>query len=86
MTDTEQPRRPGEWPEQYVRMAAERARWELTLGSIRAQLEEQPSPGTIRAAETRWKNAITNIANELINTRRDRTMETPAHNTQAVDQ
>lgn len=59
MTDTEQPRRrPGEWPEEYVRIAAERARWELTLGSIRAHLEEQPSPAAVRAAGRRWINAV----------------------------
>lgn len=63
MTETEQPRRrPGEWPEQYVRIAAERARWELTLGSIRAHLEEQPSPAAVHAAGRRWINAVLQIA------------------------
>lgn len=64
MTENEQPRRPGEWPKQYVRIAAERARWELTLGSIRAHLEEQPSPAAIRAAGRRWVNAVLQIAEE----------------------
>ena len=70
MTDIEQPRRPGQWPEQYVRIAAERARWELTLGSIRAHLEEQPSPAAVRAAGRRWVNAVLQIAENTAATKR----------------
>ncbi|NJP70400.1 hypothetical protein [Streptomyces sp. C1-2] len=79
-----QPRRPGEWPaprvnldapadhdELYVQRAQERALHEMVLGSIRHDLTQQPSPATIRAAATRWKNAITHIADDLINTRRN---------------
>jgi len=81
----EQHRRPGEWPaiqpvdtdehdyadhdQLYVQRAQERALWEMVLGSIRHHLDQQPTTA-IRAAERRWKNAITNLADELINTRR----------------
>lgn len=82
----EQHRRPGEWPvpkpvehdehgyadhdELYVQRATEKALHDMVLGSIRHNLDQQPSPTAIRAAATRWKNAITNLADELINTRR----------------
>ncbi|WP_405960769.1 hypothetical protein OG235_27785 [Streptomyces sp. NBC_00024] len=81
----EQHRHPGEWPTQpvdldaaetdhdelYVKRAQERALREMVLGSIRHDLDQQPSPTAIRAAATRWKNAITDLADELINTRRN---------------
>ncbi|MDX3759302.1 hypothetical protein ACFXC8_00250 [Streptomyces sp. NPDC059441] len=80
----EQHRRPGEWPiqpvdhdepakdhdELYVERAQEHALREMVLGSIRHHLSQQPSTGAIRAAERRWKSDITNLADELINTRR----------------
>lgn len=79
-----QHRRPGEWPvrpvdfdapdtdhdQLYVKRAQERALHEMVLGSIRHDLDQQPSPAAIRAAATSWKNAITHLADELINTRR----------------
>lgn len=81
----EQQRRPGEWPVQpvhtdeqetdhdelYVKRAQERALREMVLGSIRHNLNQQPTPGAIRAAARTWKNAITQLADELINTRRN---------------
>lgn len=81
----EQHRRPGEWPTQpvnpdaaemdhdelYVKRAQERALREMVLGSIRHDLDQQPSTTALRAAATRWKNAITDVADELINTRRN---------------
>ncbi|WP_225825650.1 hypothetical protein [Streptomyces naphthomycinicus] len=81
----EQHRRPGEWPVQpvdldtaetdhdqlYVQRAQERALHEMVLGSIRHHLTQQPTPAAIRAAATTWKTAITEIADELINTRRN---------------
>lgn len=80
----EQHRRPGEWPVQpvhtdeqtghdelYVKRAQERALHEMVLGSIRHDLNQQPTPSAIRTAATRWKNAITQLADELINTRRN---------------
>ncbi|MFB8772137.1 hypothetical protein [Streptomyces broussonetiae] len=80
-----QHRRPGEWPvppvdldanqtdhdQLYVQQAQERALHEMVLGSIRHDLLKQPSDSTIRAAARRWKNAITQLADELINTRRN---------------
>lgn len=80
-----QHRRPGEWPTRpvhtdedqaghdqlYVQRARERALLEMVLGSIRHHLTQQPTPTAIRAAATTWKHAITEIADELINTRRN---------------
>jgi hypothetical protein len=86
VTETpKQHRHPGEWPVQpvrtdtaetnhdelYVKRAQERALHEMVLGSIRHDLNQQPTPSAIRTAATRWKNAITQLADELINTRRN---------------
>lgn len=73
----ERPHRPGEWPvprpvhldepadeQRQQAAAAERARFHLTLGSIRADLEEQPSETCLRAAARRWQQAITALADE----------------------
>ncbi len=75
--------RPGEWPEgtrppveddeqgaQHLASVRETARFHVTLGAIRADLEEQPSTRSIRAAAKRWHEAITNVADELIADRR----------------
>lgn len=73
-------RRPGEWPtprtplptEQDTRdnlraqVNHERARHELTLGAIRAHLEEQPSERTVREAARNWITTITNLADDII--------------------
>jgi len=56
---------------QYARYWADRAWTQLVLDNIRLDLHRQPSTTTIRAAEHRWKNAITQLADELINTRRN---------------
>ncbi|MFJ4987924.1 hypothetical protein ACIP9H_29485 [Streptomyces sp. NPDC088732] len=69
-------RRPGEWPvpkadlieaePQHQRAGtAEAARFALTLGSIRASLEEQPSESTVRSAARHWTNAIAQLAEEV---------------------
>lgn len=42
----------------------ERARWHITLGSIRAHLDEQPSLDSRRAAARRWCAAIIAMADE----------------------
>jgi hypothetical protein len=57
--------------EQYARYQADRAWNELVLDNIRLDLERQPSPATVQAAATRWKNAITQLADELTTTRRN---------------
>lgn len=43
----------------------------LELRSIRAHLNEQPSAQAIRTAARHWTEAITQLAEELINTRRN---------------
>ncbi|MFJ9939331.1 hypothetical protein [Streptomyces erythrochromogenes] len=48
---------PGAWPYTdalLIRARAEHARRVLTLGSIRAHLEDQPSPRAVRTAARRW--------------------------------
>lgn len=80
-------RRPGQWPvravdpdsaastgddaEQYLRRAAERARRELVLGSIRAHLEEQPTPGSVLSAARRWCADLTALAVEVSRSKRN---------------
>ncbi|GAA3727573.1 hypothetical protein [Streptomyces tremellae] len=73
-------RRPGQWPvpprrpvpeddeqgRQHLAASAIRARFHVVLGSIRADLEEQPSPSTVRAAARCWTDAITNLADEAV--------------------
>ncbi|MGW7598155.1 hypothetical protein [Streptomyces antimycoticus] len=71
------PRSPlGQWPiprtelppredDPRARYNQERARFHLTLGAIRADLEEQPSPSQIRAASRRWIEAIAQMAEEM---------------------
>ncbi|TKA11737.1 hypothetical protein [Actinacidiphila oryziradicis] len=49
-----------------LRLRSEQARRELTLGAIRAHLEEQPSPHSIRACARRWCTAITNLADDVV--------------------
>lgn len=44
---------------------AQRARFEITLNSIRADLEEQPSEASIRAAARRWHDAITAMTDDM---------------------
>lgn len=72
-------RTPGQWPvgnpvelpepddqgAQHLALTAEQARFHVTLGAIRADLEAQPSELCLRAAARRWQDAITNLADEL---------------------
>ncbi|WP_327263954.1 hypothetical protein OG444_22905 [Streptomyces sp. NBC_01232] len=61
----------GEWPrcpyteELLVQARRERARRELTLGSIRASLEEQPSATSARAAARRWVADVLALAEHV---------------------
>lgn len=57
---------------QYARLQAEHAWNQLVLDNIRLHLNQQPSPAAIRAAATTWKNAITQLADELITRRNER--------------
>ncbi|WP_405436683.1 hypothetical protein OG373_06785 [Streptomyces avidinii] len=63
--------RPGAWPAcpytepLLVRARAERARRALTLGSIRADLEEQPSAPAIRASARRWATDVLALAEDV---------------------
>ncbi|MFE2360152.1 hypothetical protein [Streptomyces virginiae] len=52
--------------EQRQRFNAKRARFEITLNSIRADLEEQPSEASIRTAARRWHDAITAMTDDMI--------------------
>lgn len=56
---------------QYTRLQAERAWNQLVLDNIRIHLDRQPSPAAVQAAATHWKTAITQLADELITTRRN---------------
>ncbi|WP_328620693.1 hypothetical protein [Streptomyces sp. NBC_00354] len=47
------------------RVNAQRARIEITLNSVRADLEEQPSPACVRAAARRWHDAITAMTDDV---------------------
>jgi hypothetical protein len=51
------------------RHRAERARRELTLAAVRADLEEKPSPAAVRAAARRWQSAIRAIAADITDQR-----------------
>lgn len=48
-----------------LRVQAARARRDIVLGSIRAELAEQPSPRAVRAAGRRWCAVITQLADQL---------------------
>ncbi|MFF4248640.1 hypothetical protein ACFYY2_29805 [Streptomyces sp. NPDC001822] len=49
-----------------TQLQQERARRELTLGSIRSHLEEQPSANTVRACARSWCRDITALAETVI--------------------
>lgn len=69
---------PGQWPitnpvdleadeqgARHLALAKERARFHVTLGAIRADLEAQPSQVCRHATKRRWINAIAAMTNEL---------------------
>lgn len=70
---------PGQWPvtkpialaseqdqgEEHLALTAVQARFHVTLGSIRADLEEQPSPMAVLNAARRWTYAITAMADDV---------------------
>jgi hypothetical protein len=57
--------------QQYLKRTAEQARFHVTLGSVRADLEDQPSPMCVRAAARRWCEAITAMAEDVARGMRD---------------
>lgn len=57
--------------EMRVRYAAERARHQLTLDAVRADLEAQPSPRSVLAAGRRWCAQITAMADAVAKECRD---------------
>jgi len=73
-------RQPGEWPvdepvdlipeDLYVKRAAERGRHEIVLGSIRAHLEEQPSPVAVLTAVRVWINEVIALGDEVTREKR----------------
>lgn len=79
--------RPGRWPvtspvdldaceddrqgREHLAIAAVQARFHVTLGSVRADLEEQPSRTSVQAAARRWCNAITAMADDVAQQMRD---------------
>jgi len=79
-------RDPGQWPvgrvdpdavartgddaEQYLRRAAERARRELVLDSIRAHLEEQPTANSALNTARRWIADVVALGDEVAKSKR----------------
>ncbi|MFD9111597.1 hypothetical protein [Streptomyces bottropensis] len=56
--------------ELYLRRAAERGRHEIVLGSIRAHLEEQPTPSAVNSALRHWISDLTALGEEVAKTKR----------------
>lgn len=54
----------------YLKRAAERGRHEIVLGSIRAHLEEQPTPGAVYAAVRHWVSDITALGEDVARAKR----------------
>lgn len=84
-------RRPGEWPvppataaavddadereARYLALAAEKARFHITLGALRSALEEQPNEACVRAAGRRWINAAVQAIDEVAKEQRHKQKE-----------
>lgn len=70
----------GEWPvdepvdlvpeDLYMKRAAERGRHEIVLGSIRAHLDEQPSPVAVLTAVRVWINEVIALGDEVARKKR----------------
>lgn len=71
-------RSPGQWPptpdadELHMKAARERARRELTLGSVRASLEEQPSARSVRDCARRWVADLLGLADDVAKSKMER--------------
>ncbi|MEU9405071.1 hypothetical protein AB0E08_05085 [Streptomyces sp. NPDC048281] len=57
----------------YLKRAAERGRHEIVLGSIRAHLEEQPTPGAVHSAVRNWVSDVTALGEQVAKTKRRNT-------------
>lgn len=57
----------------YLKRAAERGRHEIVLGSIRAHLEEQPTPVAVLTAVRQWINEVIAVGDEVAKTKRRNT-------------
>ena len=53
------------------RHVAEKARFHVTLGVLRAALEEQPSPNAVISCGRRWIAAATQLVDEVVREKRD---------------
>lgn len=54
----------------YLQRAAERGRHEIVLGSIRAHLEEQPTPVAVLSAVRRWINDVIAVGDQVAKAKR----------------
>jgi hypothetical protein len=54
----------------YLKRAAERGRHDIVLNSIRAHLEEQPTPVAVLAAVRRWINDVIALGDDVSKTKR----------------
>jgi hypothetical protein len=57
----------------YMQRASEQGRHELVLGSIRAHLEEQPTPVAVLSAVRRWINDVIAVGDQVAKTKRRNT-------------
>jgi hypothetical protein len=73
-TSGETPRRPGRWPVDRTELPEPepnrdhtrvQARFAVTLGALQGALEEQPSPGLVRATGRRWIAAAAALTEEV---------------------
>lgn len=56
--------------ELYMQRQQERARREIVLASIRAHLEEQPTPGAVFSVSRHWISDIATAADEIAKAKR----------------
>ncbi|MEV0639009.1 hypothetical protein AB0I77_29515 [Streptomyces sp. NPDC050619] len=54
----------------YLRRAAERGRREIVLDSIRAHLEEQPTPNAVQAVTRHWIADVIAIGDDIAKAKR----------------
>ncbi|MFD9225240.1 hypothetical protein ACFWDI_35750 [Streptomyces sp. NPDC060064] len=57
----------------HLELTRVQARFEMAIGSVRADLREQPSEACVRSAARRWCNDIIAAADEVVNNLRSTT-------------